>query len=374
MIAVVCDTPYQLMSAVLVADRVAKNDPIVFFINTYLYFKEQKFNYSDNHSGIHKILYYGRKHMGAGKLLAGLINPQSMLRHIEGYDPSMDFSAIISSRTTYMATYLYNEYVKRHPNIPVYLVEEGIGEYTSNMVHTRFTKACAMLRRKTHMDHVTRAFLSAPSLYPYKPAFPVEKVPRLTDNSREIIETMFNLDALREGGNLLDRYHCIFLSEPNSCEMTNKDDALAYDKLEDEITDLVAQTAGLSDTIIKVHPIDPFYKKDNIETFYTQLPMESLILTMDCGNKYFVSSMSTAMLTPKLLFNEEPYLIFTYKLLDDHLKKFLCDDALRNRYYQFIEGVIGLYSDKTRCAVPDDMEELRVVVSKFRSEVSSLPG
>lgn len=366
MIAIVCDTPYQLMSAILVAGEVAPGEPLVFFINTYLYFREQEFHYSPDHESIHKILYYGRRHMGAGKLLAGLANPQGMLRHIDGYDSSMDITAIISSRTTYIATYLYNEYSRRHAGLPVYLVEEGIGEYTGNMAHTRFTKALAMLRRKTHMDHVTRAYLAAPSLYPYKPAFPVEKVPALSGRSREIIETMFGLDALKDGGNRLDKHHCIFLSEPNSCEIKDPQHARAYDALEEEITDLVAQAAGLADTIIKVHPIDPAYKKEGVETFYSQLPMESLILTMDCSNKFFVSSMSTAMLTPKLLFDQEPGLIFTYKILDPYMRELLTDDALRQRYYDFIGGVIGLYRDPSRCAVPATMEELRATVARFR--------
>jgi hypothetical protein len=366
MIALVCDTPYQLISAILVAERVAPGEPLVFFINTYLYFEEQTFGYSDGHPRVRQILYYGRKHMGAGRLLAGLARPHAMLKHINGYERGMDVGAIVASRTAYMATYLYNEYSRDNPGLPVYLIEEGIGEYTSNMVHTRFTKACAALGRKTHMDHIAKAFFSAPALYPYQTPFPVEKIPAMGAAAREVVEAVFGLENIRRGGNRLDARHCIFLSEPNSCEMKERADAAAYDAEESRIMDATADAAGREDIIIKVHPIDPNFKKEGIETFYTQLPMESLLLTMDCADKYFVSSMSTAMLTPKLLFDLEPRLIFTYKLLDKLLGKFL-PDARRRRYYDFIEGVMGLYRDRGRVSAPEDMDGLAAAIRDARA-------
>lgn len=79
--------------------------------------------------------------------------------------------------------------------------------------------------------------------------------------------------------------------------------------------------------------------------------------------------MSTAMLTPKLLYDEEPYLVFTYKILDPLLARFLTDAAQRKRYYDFIEGVAGMYRDQTRCAAPETMEELRRSLDDFLKRV-----
>ncbi len=371
MIAIVGDTPYQLMSALLVAGEIAPDEQIVFFINTYLYFEEQKFHYSDAHEKVADILYYGRKHMGAGKLFAGLLNPQSMLKHIEGYKRDMDITAVICSRTTYMATYLYNAYAKRRHSLPVYLVEEGIGEYTGPMEDTRFTKACRMLGRKTHMDQVTCAYFAAPELYPYKTAFPVEKTPHMGDNTRNLIESFFNMNDILKTGNPLEKYHCILLSNPNSANMKNTRDAQLCDQADSDIMDAVAEAAE-GDIIIKVHPIDPGFKKEGIETYYSQLPMELLLLSMDCDNKIFVSTLSTAMLTPKLLFNKQPFLVFAYKLVDEHTAKYLPGQAQRQKYYDFIEGVMAEYDDKTRCATPETMDELREVVRAFYARTGNV--
>jgi len=370
MIAAVCDTPYQLMSAILVAGEVARGEDIIFFMNTYLYFEEQSFDYSVSHDSVKAILYYGKKHMGASKLLAGLVDPAKMLRHIDGWAGGMDITAVIASRTTYMATYIYNEYSKRHPGMPLYLIEEGIGEYSNNMVDTRFTKVCSLLRRKTHMDHVACAYFSAPALYPYETPFPIKKIPLPNSWSRGVIDSVFGSEKLAEAAAALDARHCIFLSDPNSCEIPIPAQAAACDALEHRIIDVVAGAAGLDDMIIKVHPIDPGFKKEGVESFYSKLPMESLIYSIDCRSKYFVSSISTAMLTPKLLFDEEPCLIFTYKILDRYISMFLTDSAHKQRYYDFMEGVMGMYRDPSRCAAPSTLDELRQVVGYMKEKTA----
>lgn len=372
MIAIVCDTPYQLMSAIMASESIGKNEEeLIFFINTYLYFKEQKFDYSDAHEAVRSICYYGRKHMAAGKLLPGLINPLAMLRSIDGFDPDLPISAIISSRTTYIATYLYNYCIKKNPDLKLYLVEEGIGEYSSKLIHTRFTRACALLHRKTHLDHVAAAFFSAPELYPYQTYFPIKKVPALTEYSRGIIESMFNMRSIKSN-NVLEPYPCIILSEPNTGDLKTQDDVDEYNKIEDSIMDTVAETMGQENTIIKVHPIDPDFKNDKIKTYYTKLPMESLLFNIDSDQKIFVSPMSTAMLTPKLLFDKEPFLIFTYKMLEHLIRTYVTDETVMQRYCTFVNDCIGTYRDKSRCAIPGSEEELKLVLSDFSERAKKL--
>ena len=372
MIAIVCDTPYQLMSAIMAADSVmAEGEQLIFFINTYLYLKEQKFGYSSAHSAVYSICYYGRRHMAPGKLLSGLANPIKMLRHIQGFDPDLDISCIIASRTTYIATYLYNFFIKKNPNLKLYLVEEGIGEYSSRLIDTRFTRACALLRQKTHLNHVDQAFFSAPELYPYQTDFPVCKVPPLTERSRSIIESMFNMQEVKKS-NILEPYSCIILSEPNTGDLKSREEVDEYNKIENNIMDGAAQVMGIENTIIKVHPIDPDFKNDKIKTYYTKLPMETLLFNMDAGQKIFVSPMSTAMLTPKLLFGMEPFLIFTYKMVEHLIRTYVTDEQVMRNYTNFVDGVIGAYSDPTRCAIPNSIEEMKETLASFSRRAKEL--
>lgn len=372
MIAIVCDTPYQLMSAIMVACSIKNTDePFVFFINTYLYRKEQTFDYSSIHPRIGSIFYYGRKQMSAGLLLSGLLNPLRMLDSIEGFDKNMDLSCIISSRTTYIATYLYNYFAEKNPDLKLYLVEEGIGEYSSRLIHTRFTRACAFLHKKTHLDRVSEAYFSAPDLYPYETGFPVTKVPAINEEGRGIIESMFNMGSVKKS-NVLSSYPCIVLSEPTTVELKKQEDVDAYHRTEEEILDTVADVIGKNNAIIKVHPIDPNYKNDKIKTYYTKLPMESLLLDMDANSKIFISPMSTAMLTPRLLFGKEPFLIFTYKMLIDPIRAHVGEAAHLERYIAFVNSFIAAYPDPSKCAAPESASELKVVLSSFSARAKEL--
>ena len=371
MIAIVCDTPYQLMSAIMVACSQNTDEQFIFFINTYLYFKEQKFDYSDSHPRIRAIYYYGRKQMAGGRLLLGLMNPLHMLRSINGFDQDVDLSCIIASRTTYIATYLYNYFKKKNPNLQLYLVEEGIGEYSSRLVHTRFTRACALLHQKTHLDHATGAFFSAPDLYPFDTGFPIKNVPPLDDTGRDVIESMFNMEKIKNN-NVLSPYDCIVLSEPTTAELKKQEDIDKYDQTEKTILDTAADVIGSEQIIIKVHPVDPNFKNDKIKTYYTKLPMETLLFDMNAESKIFLSPMSTAMLTPKLLFGKEPFLVFTYKLLFGPIRVHVGDDAILNRYIEFVNDVIASYKDPSKCAVPQSAQELRDVLQTFSKRAKKL--
>lgn len=371
MIAIVCDTPYQLMSAIMVAASLDKNEELIFFINTYLYFKEQKFDYADSHPRVRRICYYGKKQMAAERLLLGLANPLSMLRSIDGFDPGVRLSCIISSRTTYIATYLYNYFFKKNNDLKLFLVEEGIGEYSSRLIDTRFTRACAFLHQKTHLDHVCKAYFSAPGLYPYKTGFPITNVPSLNPDSRGIIESMFSLKNT-ENEDVLSSYSCIVLSEPTTAELKDRQLVDEYNCTENRILKTVSTVVGAGNAVIKAHPIDPNFKNDQIKSYYTKLPMESLLLHMNPEQKIFISPMSTAMLTPKLLFGKEPFLIFTYKMLLGPIRAHVGDEAHFNRYLDFLNNFIAAYSDPSRCAVPESIEELEEALSVFSRRAKEL--
>jgi hypothetical protein len=359
------------MSAIMVAGSQNTDEQFIFFINTYLYFKEQKFDYSNSHPRIHAIYYYGRKQMAGGRLLLGLINPLHMLGSINGFDHNVDLSCIIASRTTYIATYLYNYFIKKNPNLKLFLVEEGIGEYSNRLIHTRFTRACAFLHQKTHLDRVNGAFFSAPDLYPFDTGFSIKKVPPLNDTSRKVIESMFNMKNIKKD-NVLSPYNCIVLSEPTTAELKKQEDIDQYNQTEKMILDTAADVIGSGRIVIKVHPVDPNFKNEQIKTYYTKLPMESLLFNIDAEKKIFISPMSTAMLTPKLLFDKEPFLIFTYKLLQGPIRAHVGNDAALNRYIAFVHDVISAYKDPSKCAVPQSLEELREALRAFSRRAKEL--
>lgn len=69
--------------------------------------------------------------------------------------------------------------------------------------------------------------------------------------------------------------------------------------------------------IVKTHPRTLIKDEiDNSFIFKLNFPLEILCLNKDLSNKTLISIFSTVNITPKLMFNQEPKIIFLYKLLD----------------------------------------------------------
>ena len=79
----------------------------------------------------------------------------------------------------------------------------------------------------------------------------------------------------------------------------------------------------------------------------------------DVNEKLFISIHSTACLTPKLLFDEEPYLILFYHLIDDAVTE-------RNeRFDHTMKLFIDSYRDKDKIMLPKTQEEFVQCVELF---------
>lgn len=353
MIALVCDTPYQIVSALFAAKHISPDEKVVLFLNQFWDGTTRRFDVSTAGSYIEDIVYYGKEHMGPLLLFSSLKKPEKMLRRLHGFSFEWDFSCIITSRTAWMATYIYNWNIKKNPALKLYCIEEGIGEYTASLPETRFTKACHALRQTCQTDVIEKAFFSAPTLYPYKTYFPVEKLP-VPNNLSTLCPLITEIFGEQDKINEIDQYKYIFLNEAPSAG----EDKNAYLSRELSLLELVAGHTGISDMLVKMHPRTDDYDASGIKTLYTKGPMEILPFFLDINKKTLISSMSTGLFTPKLLFDKEPALIVLYKLFMDIYDHFISDAAVRGRYYEFIEGALCMYNDKSKVFAPKNMDEL----------------
>jgi hypothetical protein len=84
-----------------------------------------------------------------------------------------------------------------------------------------------------------------------------------------------------------------------------------------------------------------------------------------------VSGISTAMLTSKLLYDQEPYLIFTYHLLEDILDMILPDKEVLQNVRDLMEGVRSMYANKNKTFAPKTTEELKQVLRQIQTELKT---
>lgn len=366
LIAILCDTPYQLVSGIFMANHISRDEKLLIFLNTLWGKSARKFDVNGAGERIHKVLYYGQEQMGLGMLLKGLRNPLDMLRRMDGFDPEFDITAIITTRTTWMATYLYDYYKTKNNGLKMYLIEEGCSEYTSHMGETRFTRACKLLFKKTHYDFIDAAYFSAPELYPYKLPFPLHKLPCSADDT----DSVRLIDSLFQTSGDLDKlapYSCIFLDEGfNRPELTDR-----FGDFEENILTRITRVMDKKDVVIKMHPRTNGYDtQTGVQAVYTKFPFEILPAHVNLNNRVVVSALSTAMLTSKFLYDQEPYLVFTYHLVMDVLRVIVPDKKMLEASIRLMEGVRTIYRDKDKVFAPKTLDELEAAFVQINAKIA----
>lgn len=121
--------------------------------------------------------------------------------------------------------------------------------------------------------------------------------------------------------------------------------------IQKEIAEQTNQIFRSENVLVKLHPSsrDVEYGK-NIVTFGEKIPFELVLAYENMNDKLLISIFSTACMSPKLDYDQEPYVIFTYKLFGDLV-------SISDNYLEQINQLHNSYSDKSRVIVPNDMNE-----------------
>lgn len=363
MIAIVCDTTYQLMCGIFLAQHLNKEEKLVLFLNQVWQKTTRNFNIDTKDKKIERVYYYSQKNMDPFHLLTSLYNPEKMLKSLDNYDFSLNFSAVIAPRTGWLATYLISYLQKKGCNTEMYLIEEGLGEYNAHMPETRFTKAAHKLHKKCHTDKIFEAYFTAPEIYSFKTYFPVKKLPAEYDTQLfDFIIRMFKAeDDLKE----LNKYSFILLNQTTNWNEFDQ----AYYTEEEKMAYLTAETLKRKDYVIKLHPrVQDFFIKD-VPSIYSQCPFELFAAKEDMENRAIISTISTAMLTPKLLFDKEPFLICTYKIVEDIIKGAMATEKMHEYNINNIKKVCSLYRDQSRIFVPSTYSEFEECLREVSSRI-----
>lgn len=234
-------------------------------------------------------------------------------------------------------------YIKKyHEEIKCHFFDDGWGAYNDYFyVPTTldYLMRRLVVRNHTHIND-SDVFLYSTDLFD-----------NINPNHKRIIHPINKIDA--KTAQLLS---CIFDYIPE----ISKDykyivfDTVRYEDYSEgggELFDrLVRQLVKDEKTIVKPHPRDNIKYLD-LDYFYVEgFPFELLCLKMDFSNTTFINNFSTAVFTPKLLFDQEPRVIFTFEAMGDYLVDKKVD---RKR---FVYCLRKLYSDEAKIVVLKTIE------------------
>ncbi len=248
-----------------------------------------------------------------------------------------------------------NAFHRLFQNTSNYLIEDGLYSYYGNMKKDRTGKDYKLvdkyLLNGTLDIHAKVIYVNSPMLCKSTSAKEIKGLPSLANQNAlfEIYERVF---SFIDSGWYKDKKF-IYLTTPyeNLRNVTWKNGIANNDT---EIITLLKQSGNFA---IRLHPRQKYVEeydsvKDNIDSINN-------IWELECKNNLgdscvLISFFSTAVFTPKLLYNKEPYVIFTYRMLTE---KVLGDSV--------VERLKSMYKNPDRIFEPNNIREMKVAIEKI---------
>lgn len=128
-------------------------------------------------------------------------------------------------------------------------------------------------------------------------------------------------------------------------------------KVQDSIVKILADTFR-DDLVVKPHPqyTRSHYAQDLIVAS-TKVPFELINAFVNMDDKVLVSIFSTASFSPKLIFDQEPNLVFLYKLTD-------LESRNNYDYDGMIKKISSMYS-RNKVSVPGSIHDLMELLKRY---------
>lgn len=172
-------------------------------------------------------------------------------------------------------------------------------------------------------------------------------VNKITIDSKDksIINKIFQLDA-----DNINRGEDILFDTIPSDEFTPQ----GIEKYREVVKKIIAR----GNIVIKQHPRnkEPRYNAPYFEN--TAIPFEVYCSQKNYEDSLFFTSCSTAVFTPKLIYDQEPSIVFLYKALDEYRKN------SNNDCDKLVSSLIKMYRDPSKIMVIKSVDELDQILIK----------
>ncbi len=233
----------------------------------------------------------------------------------------------------------------------LHLYEDGLGTYYLNTdllkPHSRSYRFLYEKGFAKDFTHFSRLYLNAPELYSGTWNRDIRAVPKFDRQYLKEVQSFFGDFARTDNEEDKDIY---WLAQTLENDETIRIIGEVLQKLE----------VHRKRVLYCPHPRWPEPEGSVFDRSPDKQIWEMKLLNMeDVDEKLFISIHSTACLTPKLLFDEEPYLILFYHLIDDAVTE-------RNeRFDHTMKLFIDSYRDRDKIMLPKTQEEFVQCVESF---------
>ena len=353
-IAFICDTPYQLFVAMT-----------LIFYNEDLHLYEKDLYIDVNRSKKAEMYLYYKKIAEHNifsnvYILNSLSSFHRKLNMIEWVFPKISIRYGLADKNAlnneYSDVYISGPFMLQRNFIycykpkHIYFFEDGTGSYHNrigiDMLNVKGKIMQNILKRGPEYIKPECLYLFEPQLYRgeysailKKLIFPNEKV--------AVFQNIFMYNK----NSLYSRNKLVYLSQPLSELLIKKDESIL--SVLNDYSDCL---------VVRPHPqdYDKLYGNLNIDTYYNL--WELVCVDSITESHILIGKYSTAQITPKLIFNKEPHIVFTHYLYDD----------TNHKIEEGIYSVQNLYKNKNKIHIPKTIEDLKQTIEMLCRKESQI--
>ena len=349
--AIVVDTPYQIMSALsYVTNHMAKEEKADIYIDT-----KRCVNY-DMRTLYERVMSSGifgnvlelnslsSGKFGIRKKIANYYEwlfPKSAIKRglkCDWKEVACSYKSVVVSGP-FM---LQRNFINLQTNADVIFIEDGSGSYTGRIGVNGLLKNGERMQKLLHRGP---EYISPKVCYLYSPAYYegeyADKIKKLERASEAKLSLLFDVEStIYEGA------HVIYFDQPKYSAET-----IPY--VDDEIIEMLRHYSGV---ILRPHPQLKKRKYRDIKCDVEGMQWEIVCSKYIKNESVLIGKYSTAQLTPKLLFDIEPIVVFTHRLYGINR-----NSSIDNQIRRFKK----MYRDETRVIICESKEELEKILLKF---------
>ena len=340
----ICGTPYQVMNAISIAEAQSENKSDIFIYkqfqqadqvvaeleNSIIFKRVIPFNsYKVYPRVIQKVVTIFR-----------ILNPLYALRHsCQGEYKNCTYQYVYASYFTNLA----DSVRLMNPNAEFIQYEDGIGSYYINDIEDFARGRLFKFINNFFMDgrlsyNFRTIYLNHPECYDNSCNIEVRKIPPLENNL--IFDKIFDYKS----NDIYQDNRFVFLTQPLEETAFGKNAVTTEQTILSAIGDCA---------VIRIHPRQKrnHYNGYTVDDINNQWELECAKQITD--SHILIGAFSTAQFTPKMLFDKEPTVIFTYKLYGDTM----------NDAEKMVEMLRSMYQNPEKIVVIEDIEQLTVCLS-----------
>ena len=357
----ICTSPFQVLGAISIVAK-ERMEADLFLIGT---FRDSEIvaDRIRKYSLFNNVYFVDPKKIG----IRGKIDNIKKIIFAEGIvnkflDKNVSYDRYYYTSRSLLKSALLKVLLDRNPEMKRIIFDEGMGTYSGNgrLLSVSMPRRVLekMMRWKLDDPKKTEILAYLPDLVKYEKPFDsciVHQMPYL-DYKGDMREMMRDLFAIPEDG--IIREQCIIFDTKR-----NETASLSSEQLDilDQCYEKIIHYTGKDKVILKPHPRSTKPCPDGIGTYpYTGIPMEALYTFMpDLQDRILISFVSSAVFTPKILFDKEAVVICLHRLFKGNETSAVFEDIFQK--------MRGAYRQPERVIAPNTVEELEEQLQTINS-------